>query len=246
MSHTRAPAGTRITLEPVPRRGYELDWLSVTDLDTGRELRLREYGTEKYIFTMPAAGVEVEAAFFLRNTGGSSGASSGGSSASTLVPVPAGRTPVRWYYSGGAIYHVVDGRVPDGTWLTRDMLISVLYNLDDASSGEPERWAASCNVIPDIYKSWLWGADKAISREQAAVILFSYAQYKNYNNFERADLSGYADQDLILPIARPAVSWARASGLIAGTTAKTLSPKGRLTARQGGVIIARFTGDAGI
>ena len=249
VSHTLALAGTRVTLEPAPRRGYELDWLSVTDLDTGREIRLREYGTDEYVFTMPAADVEVEVAFFLRNTGGSSGSGSGGSfggSTPAPVPAPAGRTPVRWYYSGGAIYHVVDGRVPDGTWLTRDMLISVLYNLDDTSSGEPEFWATSRQVIPDIYKSWLWGADRAISREQAAAILFSYAQYKNYNNFERADLSGYTDQDLILPIARPAVSWARATGLIAGTTARTLSPKGRLTARQGGVIVARFLGDAGV
>ena len=249
VSHTLALAGTRVTVEPAPRRGYELDWLSVTDLATGREIRLWEYGMDEYIFTMPAADVEVEAVFSFRNTGGSSSGNSGGSSGGSTpapAPQPAGRTPVRWYYSGGAIYHVVDGRVPDGTWLTRDMLISVLYNLDDTSSGEPEFWATSRQVIPDIYKSWLWGADKAISREQAAVILFSYAQYKNYNNFERADLSGYTDRDLILPIAQPAVSWARATGLITGTSAKTLSPKGRLTARQGGVIIARFTGGASV
>lgn len=122
------------------------------------------------------------------------------------------------------------------------MLISVLYNLDADSTGEPELWATSHAVIPDIYKSWLWGADKPISREQTVVILYSYAQHKNYNTFERADLTGYSDYGLIRPIAQPAMSWARATGLITGTSASTLSPLGGLTCGQANMILTRFTG----
>ena len=98
------------------------------------------------------------------------------------------------------------------------------------------------SVVPDIYKSWLWGVDKPVSREQAVVILFSYAQYKNYNTFERTDLTGYTDYGLIRPIAQPAMSWARATGLIAGTSANTLSPRNNLTCGQANVILSRFTG----
>lgn len=243
VSHTSAAEGTRVTVELSPGRSYELDWLSATNLVTGRELHLTRHDSDEYSFIMPAGDVEVEITFAARYTGGNSGGSGGsGSSYHVPDPSPAGGKPIRWYYRSGAIYHVTDGLVPVGTLLTRDMLISVLYNLDTASTGEPELWATSHAVIPDIYKSWLWGVDKPISREQAVVILYSYAQYKNYNTFERADLTGYSDYGLIRPIAQPAMSWARATGLITGTSANTLSPLSNLTCGQAGIILARFTG----
>lgn len=243
VSHTFAAEGTRVTIELSPRRGYEVDWVSATNLVTGREVRLTEYYSDEYSFIMPAGDVEVEIAFVGRDSGVSSGGSGGsGGSYGVPNPLPASTKPVRWYFNNGAIYHVVDGLVPAGTWLTRDMLISILYNLDSTSTGEPEFWAVNHSVVPDIYKSWLWGVDKPVSREQAVVILFSYAQYKNYNTFERTDLTGYTDYGLIRPIAQPAMSWARATGLIAGTSANTLSPRNNLTCGQANVILSRFTG----
>ena len=243
VSHTFAAEGTRVTIELSPRRGYEVDWVSATNLVTGREVRLTEYYSDEYSFIMPAGDVEVEIAFADRGSGVSSGGSGGsGGSYDVPNPLPASTKPVRWYFNNGAIYHVVDGLVPAGTWLTRDMLISILYNLDSTSTGEPEFWAVNHSVVPDIYKSWLWGVDKPVSREQAVVILFSYAQYKNYNTFERTDLTGYTDYGLIRPIAQPAMSWARATGLIAGTSANTLSPRNNLTCGQANVILSRFTG----
>lgn len=38
MSHSSAAEGTRVTIEVSPRSGYELDWLSVFNLNTEREL----------------------------------------------------------------------------------------------------------------------------------------------------------------------------------------------------------------
>lgn len=243
VSHTFAAEGTRVTIELSPRRGYEVDWVSAANLVTGREVRLTEYYSDEYSFIMPAGDVEVEIAFADRDSGVSSGGSGGsGGSYGVPNPLPASTKPIRWYFNNGAIYHVVDGLVPAGTWLTRDMLISILYNLDSTSTGEPEFWAVNHSVVPDIYKSWLWGVDKPVSREQAVVILFSYAQYKNYNTFERTDLTGYTDYGLIRPIAQPAMSWARATGLIAGTSANTLSPRNNLTCGQANVILSRFTG----
>ena len=66
VSHTYAAEGTRVTIEVDPRRGYELDWLSVTDLDTGRELRLNQHDSDEYSFIMPAGDVEVEITFAAR------------------------------------------------------------------------------------------------------------------------------------------------------------------------------------
>ena len=120
------------------------------------------------------------------------------------------------------------------------MLVSVFYNMDDSSSGEQEVWAANHGIVSDIYENWLWGGDKALSREQAAMIFFGYARYRGYNISRRSTLGGYSDYDRIRPVAYPAMSWARAAGLITGTTANTLSPQGILTCGQANAILARF------
>ena len=232
VSQISAVEGTRVTIEVDPRSNYELDWLSVTNLSTGRELHLSNWYGSEYMFTMPAGDVEVEVSFISRYSGWTS----------TLPDPPrqASAKPIRWYYSSGSIYHVTSGLVPTGSPLTRDMLVSVFYNMDDSSSGEQEVWAANHGIVSDIYENWLWGGDKALSREQAAMIFFGYARYKGYNISRRSTLGGYSDYDRIRPVAYPAMSWARAAGLITGTTANTLSPQGILTCGQANAILARF------
>ncbi len=232
VSQISAVEGTRVTIEVDPRSNYELDWLSVTNLSTGRELRLSNWYGSEYTFTMPAGDVEVEVSFISRY--------SGGTSALPDPPRQASAKPIRWYYSSGSIYHVTSGLVPTGSPLTRDMLVSVFYNMDDSSSGEQEVWAANHGIVSDIYENWLWGGDKALSREQAAMIFFGYARYKGYNISQRSTLGGYSDYDRVRPVAYPAMSWARAAGLITGTTANTLSPQGILTCGQANAILARF------
>ena len=232
VSQISAVEGTRVTIEVDPRSNYELDWLSVTNLSTGRELRLSNWYGSEYTFTMPAGDVEVEVSFISRY--------SGGTSALPDPPRQASAKPIRWYYSSGSIYHVTSGLVPTGSPLTRDMLVSVFYNMDDSSSGEQEVWAANHGIVSDIYENWLWGGDKALSREQAAMIFFGYARYKGYNISRRSTLGGYSDYDRVRPVAYPAMSWARAAGLITGTTANTLSPQGILTCGQANAILARF------
>lgn len=234
VSHSTAEPGTRVTIELRPWRDYELDWLSVVNLDTDRELRLTERYSDEYTFIMPAGDVEVEAAFYDRYY-----YYSGTYYVQEEEPVQV--RPVKWYCSNGRIYHVTDGLVPYGSLLTRDMLLSVLYNMDPASTGDPTTWAASNGIIPDIYTSILWGTDKPINREQTAMILYCYAQHMGYNTAQRTDLTGYADYRQIRDIARPAVSWARAVGIISGTSATTLSPQSVLTCDQANSILSRFS-----
>lgn len=232
VSHSTAAPGTRVTIELRPWRDYELDWLSAVNLDTGRELRLTERYSDEYTFTMPASDVEVDAAYYDRYYYGGT--------YYVQDETPADPRPVKWYYSGGSIYHVTDGPVPYGSQLTRDMLLSVLYNMDPASTGDPTAWAASNGIIPDIYTNVLWGVDKPINREQTAMILYCYSQHRGYNTAQRTDLTGYADYRQIRDAARPAVSWARATGLMAGTSASTLSPRDTLTCGQAGAVLSRF------
>ena len=236
VSHRTATPGTWVTIELRPWSDYELDWLSVVNLDTDRELRLTERYTDEYTFTMPSSDVEVDVSYTDRYYNNYYGGTY-----YVREVVPAEPKPVKWYYSNGSIVHVTDGMVPYGGQLTRDMLLSVLYNMDPARSGDPTIWAADKGIIPDIYISVLWGVDKPITREQTAMILYCFAQHMGYNTAPTTSLTGYADYRQISDAARPAVAWAKAAGLIAGTSPNTLSPGAVLTCGQANAILARFT-----
>ena len=246
VSHNTAKEGTRITIELTPRSGYRLDWLEVVNSRTGRTISCTERDDDEYTFTMPAGDVEIDLAFYERSsssgsTGGYTGSSSTASTPPRTAPsAPVVVKPVNWYYSGGQIYHVSTGLVASNTSFTRDMLISILYNMDTTSSGDPTIWAVNNAIVPDIYLSWLWGVDKPITREQTAMILYCYARHKGYNTSQRASLTGYADYDQIRPSARPALSWARATGLMTGTSATQLSPQSIMTSGQACTVLSRF------
>ena len=232
VSHTSAGEGTRITIEIDPKRDFVLDWVEVTNRDTGREVRLTRRYSGEYTFTMPDSDVELDLSFL--------DIYSGSQEAPAEQP-QVQENPAQWYYQNGSICHVVTGLVPANTVLTRDMLVSLLYNLDPARSGEPAFWATSNHVIPDIYRSALYGVNKAVTREQTAMILFCYARYRGCSTYQRANLTGYADYLRVQDIARPALSWAKAAGVIAGTSASQLSPQGRLTCGQAATILSRLT-----
>lgn len=233
VSHSYAVEGTRVTVELNPKRDYELDWLSAVNLDTGRELRLNARYSDEYTFIMPASDVELEITYTDTYIGGPYYVSTETESAPSAKPL-------KWYFSNGSIYHVTDGLVPINSPLTRDMLISVLYNMDDSSSGDPTFWATNNAIVPDIYMSWLWGVDKAISREQTAMILYCYARHMGYSTAQSTNITGYSDYSQIRAIARPAMAWVQAAGLITNTSDSTLSPRATLTCGQANSILSRF------
>lgn len=141
---------------------------------------------------------------------------------------------------------------------TRAQVVTVLYRL----AGQPAAdWA---NPFWDVPASawfhdavtWAWenditggvssthfGAGNAVTREQLATFLYRYAQDQGYDTSARADLSGYSDAGLVSSYATEALSWANATGLITGTTATTLSPKGSATRAQVATILSRFCQD---
>lgn len=146
---------------------------------------------------------------------------------------------------------------PEST-TTRAQVVTVLYRL----AGQPAAdWA---NPFWDVPASawfhdavtWAWenditggvssthfGADNPITREQLAVFLYRFAQDQGYDTSARADLSGYSDAGSVSSYATEALSWANATGLITGTTATTLSPKGSATRAQVATILSRFCQD---
>ncbi|MDE6260578.1 MAG: InlB B-repeat-containing protein [Oscillospiraceae bacterium] len=240
VSHTYAAPGTLVTVAASPWSNYELSQLLAIRADTGREVYFTGSYYNQYTFLMPDSDVQLIGSYAQTYTGIVTPSYPETNTGAAYPEAHAYTKPVNWYYSGGYIYHVTDGLVPAGTALTRDMLISVLYNMDSSSSGNPTIWAAENDIVPDIYRSGLWGPDKSISREQAAMILFCYAQHKGYATNQRSSLTNYTDYNQIRLIARPAMAWSRAIGLITATSARTLAPQAILTCGEANAILTRF------
>jgi len=241
VSHDSAAQGTRITVSFDPRSGYELDDLRVTDRGTGQRVSLTERYSDEYYFTMPASSVDVDISFARIQAGNVH---------FDIVPPKAKAGPVAWYYRDRHIYHVTNGLVPDFTPITRDMLISVLYNMTDESlipsqtagseTNDAHVWATVNDIIPDIYASGLWGMDRSLDRDQAVLLVFNYARYQGLNVSQRANITRYTDYSRVRPVARDAMSWAIAAGLMNDTSATQLSPKSVLNCGQIGDILYRF------
>ena len=146
---------------------------------------------------------------------------------------------------------------PEST-TTRAQVVTVLYRLagHPGPAWENPGWAVRASPGFHDAVTWAWenditggvssthfGAGNAVTREQLATFLYRYAQDQGYDTSARADLSGYSDAGLVSSYATEALSWANATGLITGTTATTLSPKGSATRAQVATILSRFCQD---
>ena len=65
-------------------------------------------------------------------------------------------------------------------------------------------------------------------------------RYKGYDVSSRADLEQFADQKEIADYARPAVSWAKATGLLSGRADGLLAPAGSASRAEAAAILHRF------
>ena len=102
-------------------------------------------------------------------------------------------------------------------------------------------WAAASGIM-NGYEGDLFGPEDAVTREQMAVILYRYAQYKEHDTAATSDLTGYRDADAVSAFALPALQWASAEGLISGTDAAEIDPHGTATRAQVAVLLMRFCG----
>lgn len=81
-------------------------------------------------------------------------------------------------------------------------------------------WALGNGYVTG-YESGLFGPEDALTREQAATIIWRYFGSPSTG----ADLSAYPDAGSVSPFAQQAMSWAVSRGIIKGTSAGTLSPQ---------------------
>lgn len=162
-----------------------------------------------------------------------------------------------WY--ADAITYVCDNGLMNGTspatfgpdeTMTRGMLATVLYratgspavtasdSFSDTSAGSYYAnavvWASETGVISG-YGNGLFGTDDPVSREQLAAILWRYA-----GSPDAEPGNGFADNSSIASYAAGAVNWARATGIISGTTGNLFAPKENATRAQVAAILQNY------
>ena len=241
-----AAQGTLVTLAVSPADGYVLEQLTVTDA-AGKPVALSQKSANQYTFTMPAGKVSVTASFVQESA----------SAGVTFIDVKEGD----WFYE--AVQFVVSSGMMNGTGnnsfqpginLSRSMIATILWRLEDAPTGDSARftdvpngqwytdavnWAAA-NDLVNGYGNSTFGPEDDITREQMAAILYRYAQFKGYDHAVQGDLSCFTDGGQTSDWARDAVVWAVDKGLLTGKGGGLLDPKGTATRAEVAAILMRF------
>ena len=244
VSPGRAERGERVTITTRADSGYRLSELTATA--GGRQLELSDRGEGRFTFTMPGSAVEVQGTFAASEPAG--------------LPFTDVAKDI-WYHD--AVRYAYENGLMAGTSVStfspdlatsRGMIVTILYRLAgspnvggsdfyDVAAGkyysDAVAWAAANSVVSG-YGDGRFGPDDPITREQMTLILQGYARLEGRDVSARADLSAYTDAGKVSGYALESMRWARAVGLINGTTPTTLTPAGTATRAQAAVILQGF------
>lgn len=246
---TKAAADDTVTLT-VSGEGT----LTVTDAN-GKSVALTDLGSGKYTFKMPSAKVSV--GFKTTADQPCDGGKDCPSAPFTDVDT------AKWYHL--SVDYVLTHKMMNGVSsrafapnanLTRGMLVQILYNLEgkpkgtaanfsdvqaDAWYAEAVGWAASNKVVTG-YADGTFRPNAAVTREQAAAILYRYAQSKGIDVSvgENTNILSYVDVQQASEYAIPALQWAVSAGVLNGKNGGRLAPTGTATRAEIAAIMQRW------
>ena len=167
-----------------------------------------------------------------------------------------------WSYS--AVKYAYENKVMSGTnsytfapndKVTRGMLVTMLHNMEkspyisDASNFSDVqnsneyyymavKWAAK-NKIVSGYSNGKFGPNDPITREQLAVILNQYCNYKGKYKAVTADFSRFKDSNKISSYAKWGMNWAVGNKIINGSNG-VLNPQGTATRAEAAAMISNY------
>lgn len=246
---TKAAAGDTVTLTAAGE-----GTLTVTDAN-GKTVALTDLGSGKYTFKMPSAKVSV--GFKTTADQPCNGGKDCPSAPFTDVDT------AKWYHL--SVDYVLTHKMMNGVSsrafapnanLTRGMLVQILYNLEgkpkgtaanfsdvqaDAWYAEAVGWAASNKVVTG-YADGTFRPNAAVTREQAAAILYRYAQSKGIDVSvgENTNILSYVDVQQASEYAIPALQWAVGAGVLNGKNGGRLAPTGTATRAEIAAIMQRW------
>lgn len=246
---TKAAAGDTVTLTAAGE-----GTLTVTDAN-GKTVALTDLGSGKYTFKMPSAKVSV--GFKTTADQPCDGGKDCPSAPFTDVDT------AKWYHL--SVDYVLTHKMMNGVSsrafapnanLTRGMLVQILYNLEgkpkgtaanfsdvqaDAWYAEAVGWAASNKVVTG-YADGTFRPNAAVTREQAAAILYRYAKSKGIDVSvgENTNILSYVDVQQASEYAIPALQWAVGAGVLNGKNDSRLAPTGTATRAEIAAIMQRW------
>ena len=250
-SMRRASRGTTVTLTATPDEGYELESITVTR-SGGGTVSLTDKGDGKYTFTMPRANVTVEAVFAAAEE--EPGEETGGLPFADVDADDWFHDSVTYVYENGMMEGTSDTAFSPSMTTTRGMIVTILWRLEDSPEADGQtgftdvadgawyadavNWAAGQDIVEGYNGGF--GPEDIITREQMALILYRYAQYKGYDTSATDALNGFADAGAVSSWAEDAVAWAVGAGLMEGKGGDVLDPAGTATRAEAAAILTRF------
>ena len=184
--------------------------------------------------------------------------------------------PYAWYATGvrycvekGVMsgYGYLNHRFAPGSTMKRSELATIVWRMegspttgislrfDDVEEGiwyeEAVRWVL-LNGIMDAETPSRFGAEQLVIREQVAMALWRYADYRNgfVPTINDPEFETYRDHDKASPEAMEAMRWANALGIMTGTKdidgTYVLTPWAPVSRAAAATILMRFCLDMGI
>lgn len=238
--------GEVVTIVPQPESGYVVEAVTVTDAD-GEALAVAALEDGSYQFTQPRGTVTINVTFAKK----------------PVEPLPFVDVAAEdWYgdavaavYAQGLMMGTAEDTFAPELAATRGMVVSILYRLagsptvsaevfEDVTAddwyGQAVAWAASEGIASGT-SAETFSPNAAVTREQLAALLCNFAAQQGVDTTACSDLSNFDDAAAVSDWAQDAVSWAHAEGLLAGTSATTLSPQGEATRAQLAAMLVRFS-----
>ncbi len=102
-------------------------------------------------------------------------------------------------------------------------------------------WANQAGIVTGYTDSGLFGFADDINREQMAVMMHRYAEYKGFDISKKADFGAFSDAANVNEFADEAMQWAVGTGIISGKDEGTrIDPQGDAARAECATIIQRF------
>ena len=162
---------------------------------------------------------------------------------------------VQYVYENGLMNGVSETEFAPNENVTRGMFVTILYRMD----GEPNAGAsafadvpsdtyyanavawANANGIVEGYSDTEYAPDDAVTREQAAAILFRYAAYKGESPTGAWAIQlDYADLAEIYDWAAEGVMFCTMKDIMVGRDGGAFDPKANITRAEGAAVFERY------
>ena len=149
---------------------------------------------------------------------------------------------------------VAEGEFAPKLPMTRAMLVTVLYRLEDEPDAagtihfddvadntwysDAVAWAAEAGIVQGTGDGFDPNAN--VTREQIATILYRYAQKIGLDTSAKGDISRFSDGAKVSSWASDAMAWAVSVGLFRGDDTNSLNPQGDATRAEVATLLERL------